>query len=71
MPVGDVGRHDSGRLSQRCREMGDAVVHRNDEIQIRYEPCGIGKIAKRLTELENAALIEYRLIDGSDIFFSG
>jgi hypothetical protein len=50
--------------------MGDAVVHRNDEIQIRYAPCGIGKIAKRLTELENAtALIEYRLIDGSDIFF--
>jgi hypothetical protein len=67
-PVGEERQQHPDRLCQRTGEMGDAGVHRDHEIQIRNERCGVGESLQRIAEMRKIALIfQYRRVIGADI----
>ncbi len=51
-PVGHKGQQHPDRLSQRTSEVSDAGIHRNHEVQIRYERRSVGEILQFITEIE-------------------
>ena len=67
-PIGDVCHQYPNRLSQRTGEVGNAGIHGDHEIQMGYECRRIGKISKRVVEMENVvAFLKHRRIDGANI----
>ena len=48
--------------------MRDAGVHRDDQIQLRYQRCGIGKILECVAAIKNiGALLENRVVVGTNV----
>jgi hypothetical protein len=43
-PVGNERQQHPDRLAERAGKMGDTGVHRDDEIEIADQGCGIGEI---------------------------
>jgi hypothetical protein len=52
-----MGHQYPHRLPQRPGEMSDAGIHRDDEIQLRYELRSGGKIFKFIAEMKNVATL--------------
>ena len=63
-----IGQQDPGRAPERRGEMGDAGIHRDDEIEAVYQRCGLDEVGQMRGEVDDVGVfMQHRPILGSRV----